>query len=563
MLPSKSATTMTVSYKQGMSGPVHKRKNPWTSTNDTNLEEDKPQHLVEMADDPNDVLNDPEAAQMFRDATIAQGQRIIVCVDLDYFYVQVEEVRQPALKGKPVGVTQKYLVVTCNYEARAYGVTKLMGIAEAQEKCPHIHLIRGEDLTPYREASSKICQVISELVQPRGGVVQKASADEMFIDLTTEVRNRIDSGEHTWNWQGHVKGKDVGVTASQILTDAQRQELELMVGSQIASEIRGTLLERLGYTSCAGIARNKLLAKLASNMHKPNNQTVFLPSAADSMLPAMAARQIPGVGWRLHQTLRDIGVKTVDELQRLSLRVLRQYFAPRIVRLLLCASRGVDPSPVEQTAAPRTISVEDSFATCSSMDEIDGFLRALGGDLIVRIDSALEEFGVSPQSLVLKLRYKEKQNSSRVSRQVPMPTEVVDTRQSLQNRLNTLFKVSRSLFLKTVETPFNLTLLNLGAINLKTVSNSAPSAITNFFGRNDDAKTSLEVEPPLLVQPKYNVTSQPESRSEPIQSPTPSIATAPKTQSLPQVEPTTEPSSNSGSRSIVSKRPRSIEYFFR
>ncbi|XP_017504155.2 DNA polymerase iota isoform X4 [Manis javanica] len=93
------------------------------------------------------------------DKVVPEGSssfRVIVHVDLDCFYAQVEMISNPELKGKPLGVQQKYLVVTCNYEARKLGVKKLMNVGDAKEKCPQLVLVNGEDLTPYREMSYKV-----------------------------------------------------------------------------------------------------------------------------------------------------------------------------------------------------------------------------------------------------------------------------------------------------------------------------------------------------------------------------------------------------------------------
>ncbi|KAJ8029146.1 DNA polymerase iota [Holothuria leucospilota] len=97
-----------------------------------------------------------------------EHKRTIVHVDLDCFYAQVEMIRNPELRTKPLGIQQKNIVVTCNYVAREYGVTKLMYIKDAKEKCPHLVLVSGEDLTHYREYSQRVSgwlQIFSSLTQ--------------------------------------------------------------------------------------------------------------------------------------------------------------------------------------------------------------------------------------------------------------------------------------------------------------------------------------------------------------------------------------------------------------
>ncbi|XP_044098882.1 DNA polymerase iota isoform X3 [Neovison vison] len=117
----------------------------------------------------------------------SSSSRVIVHVDLDCFYAQVEMISNPELKGKPLGVQQKYLVVTCNYEARKLGVKKLMNVRDAKEKCPQLVLVNGEDLTRYREMSYKVTELLEEF----SPIVERLGFDENFVDLTEMVEKRL------------------------------------------------------------------------------------------------------------------------------------------------------------------------------------------------------------------------------------------------------------------------------------------------------------------------------------------------------------------------------------
>lgn len=106
-----------------------------------------------------DTLKITDSEQVVRDETKDRQsihRRTIVHIDVDCFYAQVEMIRNPTLRDKPLGIQQKNIVVTCNYVARKYGVTKLMYIKDAKEKCPQLVLVSGEDLTNYRNMSYKI-----------------------------------------------------------------------------------------------------------------------------------------------------------------------------------------------------------------------------------------------------------------------------------------------------------------------------------------------------------------------------------------------------------------------
>ncbi|XP_036349503.2 DNA polymerase iota isoform X2 [Ochotona princeps] len=113
--------------------------------------------------------------------------RVIAHVDLDCFYAQVEMISHPELKDKPLGVQQKSLVVTCNYEARRLGVKKCMSIQAAKEKCPQLVLVNGEDLTRYRETSYKVTELLEEF----SPLVERLGFDENFVDLTEMVEKRF------------------------------------------------------------------------------------------------------------------------------------------------------------------------------------------------------------------------------------------------------------------------------------------------------------------------------------------------------------------------------------
>uniref|UniRef100_A0A061RGN2 DNA polymerase iota n=1 Tax=Tetraselmis sp. GSL018 TaxID=582737 RepID=A0A061RGN2_9CHLO len=126
--------------------------------------------------------------------------RVVLHFDVDAFYAQVEEVRDPSLRDRPLGITQKYIIVTSNYPARKHGVTKLMAISEAKRLCPDIALVSGEDLTPYRLASRRIQEVLQ-----RFGTVERLGMDECFVDVTDEVQRRLRAGEpRAGGFRGHV-----------------------------------------------------------------------------------------------------------------------------------------------------------------------------------------------------------------------------------------------------------------------------------------------------------------------------------------------------------------------
>ena len=179
--------------------------------------------------------------------------RVVVCFDLDCFYAQVVEVENPSLKGRPVAIQQKYIVVTCNYEARKLGVTKLGNLEKAKRNVPGLVIVDGSDLTRFRAAS----EAINRVWESYGCPVERLGMDEVFMDITSFVLpgRRIKPSEDC-----HSFG-DPEIEHAQTLC-------LLRAGAAFAQEARARLFRELGFTCCAGVSCGKIAAKLAAEMHE-------------------------------------------------------------------------------------------------------------------------------------------------------------------------------------------------------------------------------------------------------------------------------------------------------
>jgi DNA polymerase iota len=226
---------------------------------------------------------------------VLNPSRCFLCFDLDYFYCQVELLRRPDLRNKPVGVTQKYLVVTCNYEARRLGVGKLMGIAEALRRCPHLTLLNGEDLSAYRAVN----ETIVSLLRSRFGAVETIGLDEMIVECSREC----ESDDSAIAYEGFVHrvagGEESGVDAS----DMVLSERTLALGSAIAKRTREAIRAESGLTCTAGIAHSKLLAKLAGSLHKPDAQTCLPLASVAPFIRSLPLARLPGIGGKREASL--------------------------------------------------------------------------------------------------------------------------------------------------------------------------------------------------------------------------------------------------------------------
>ncbi|XP_069735818.1 DNA polymerase iota-like [Phaenicophaeus curvirostris] len=400
----------------------------------------------------------------------ASRSRVIVHLDLDCFYAQVEMIRRPELRAKPLGVQQKSIVVTCNYVARNLGVRKLMAVEEAKEKCPHLVLLNGEDLTPYRETSYRVTELLQEMCP----LVERLGFDENFVDVTELVEKRLEQheGPEDLAVAGHVYG-------NRALDLHDGTHLRLLVGSHLASAFRSSLATTLGLSSCAGVASNKLLAKLVSGTFKPNQQTLLLPESHQDLLRNLGGLQkIPGIGSKTFKRLETLGIETVWHLQSFPTAVLEKELGLPLARRLQRLSFGEDDSPVAPSGPPRSLSEEEAFKSCSSEAQVKENLEKLLLNLLER----LHQDGRRPHTLRLALRRgsSASRRFHRESRQCPLPPHLLHRfHKGDSNLLASLLELLLKLFRKMVppEVPFRLNLLSVSFSNLKEPPGSTRGSI--------------------------------------------------------------------------------------
>ncbi|CAL5220492.1 g2519 [Coccomyxa viridis] len=436
--------------------------------------------------------------------------RAIIQFDADAFYAQVEEGRNPRLKGVPLAVTQKYLIVTCNQAARRLGVTKLQGVTEAKQQVPSLVLVNGEDLTPYRQASKRIFSVLA-----RFGTAERLGMDEVFVDVTAEVQARIQRGFLCSTYNGHIhtaemalkqetKHRPMDLRAArsafgELASGAVPYEsagvhapweASLKIASHIAAEARAAVKAETGFRTSAGISCSKMLAKLVSGMHKPDDQTVMLPCHAAAFVATLPVRAIPGIGWKMDQELTALGVTSANDLRSVPLANLTKVFGERTAKYMYSACRGEDTTPVIQSGAPKSITVEDSFKSCTTFPAALHVLQILAPDLIARLDEDFEEHNRRAGTMTLKWRQK-KQGWSRSSTSIFMP---VQWQASKEQQVEAMVQASLSILRKNLAQPFSLTLLNIGATNFSAPLNmerGVPKAFKNFFGAQASAGTEV------------------------------------------------------------------------
>jgi DNA polymerase-4 len=245
--------------------------------------------------------------------------RRIIHLDMDCFYAAIEMRDRPALRGKPIGVggarDRRGVLTTCNYEARAFGVHSAMPTFMALQRCPQLIVVPTRFDVYRREAA-----VIRTILLRFTPLVEPLSLDEAYLDVT----------DHP------------GAAAP------------------LAQVIREMILARTQLTSSAGIGPNKLIAKIASEINKPNGQLEVTPDQVPAFMHSLPVRKIWGVGPALEKRFDQMGIKTCADLQKLSRIELQQLFG-RFGLELYDLARGIDERPVEPDRPRKSLSTEETF----------------------------------------------------------------------------------------------------------------------------------------------------------------------------------------------------------
>ncbi|MFP4035892.1 MAG: DNA polymerase IV [Desulfobacteraceae bacterium] len=243
-------------------------------------------------------------------------QRVILHVDMDAFYAAVEQLDRPELRGKPVvvgGTGRRGVVSTASYEARVFGVRSAMPIFQAKRLCPH-GIFLPVRMARYKEVSCKVMEVLKDFSPS----VEQVSIDEAYIDLTGSRR---------------LNGPPV----------------------ETGREIKRRIMERTSLTGSVGVAPNRFLAKVASDMEKPDGLTVIRPEDVDSVVHGLELRKVPGVGAKTAAALESEGLRTLGDVLRLQGRPGGP--GSRLLEL----ARGMDETPVEKRSEVKSISSEETL----------------------------------------------------------------------------------------------------------------------------------------------------------------------------------------------------------
>jgi DNA polymerase-4 len=289
-------------------------------------------------------------------------QRSILHVDMDAFFASVEVLDNPSLAGKPVLVGHdgpRGVVAAASYEARRFGCHSAQPMSVAKRLCPQAVVVAGRH-GRYREMSEQVFAIFERYTP----LIQPLSIDEAFLDVTGSLR---------------------------LLGPAE----------QIAREIKQTIRSQTGLTGSVGVAPNKFLAKLASDMEKPDGLTIIRPQDVDRVLLPLPVGRIWGIGPKTAKKLEGLNIKTIGDLRRMSLDWLVERFgsdAEHYQRL----ARGEDDRPVTPDRQAKSIGQETTFGVdLADRDELRQNLFTQAEQIARRLRKA----GLRAKSVWVKIRY--------------------------------------------------------------------------------------------------------------------------------------------------------------
>ena len=306
----------------------------------------------------------------------------ILHVDMDAFYASVEQLDQPELQGKPVIVggsaESRGVVSAASYEARKYGIHSAMPMNTALKLCPQAILLPVR-MNRYQEVSQKIFEIFASYTPQ----VEPISIDEAFLDVTGCSRFRGSA-------------------------------------SEIGQAIKAKIKEKTGLTASVGIAPNKFLAKLASDLEKPDGFVIITEENKQKILDPLPVSKIWGVGKVTCQVLADHGIKTIGDLRKKSLAFLKSILGNPAEELLELA-QGIDHRPVEAEHQAKNLSSEQTFAT-----DIDDYetLRSVLYDQVQLITARLRHKRLLAKTITVKIRYA---NFSTITRHKTLPQATATT----------------------------------------------------------------------------------------------------------------------------------------
>jgi len=294
--------------------------------------------------------------------------RIILHIDLDYFYAQVEEVLNPKLKGKPLVVgadprkgAVRGVVNTCNYEARRFGVRSGMPVSIAYRKCPDCVFV-PVNMDLYIETSTRIMKIFMKYAD----TFELGGIDECYLDVSERCKNYREA-------------------------------------EALAKKIKSELKEKENLTCSIGISTNKLIAKIAAGRQKPDGLTIVKPDDITNFLKKLSVRELMGVGPKTETVLNNFNIFTIGQLTKIPESELANAFG-KFGHVLYHEARGIDESPVCESCEVKSIGRQITFQKDTrDRKQILSTLEEIVKDTIKQLKDA----GLKYKTIAIKVRYED------------------------------------------------------------------------------------------------------------------------------------------------------------
>ena len=290
--------------------------------------------------------------------------RKIIHIDMDAFYASIEQRDNPEYRGKPIAVGgspegRGGVVATCSYEARKFGVRSAMPSKKALQLCPHIIFVYPR-FDVYKTVSGQIREIFHRYTD----LIEPLSLDEAYLDVTEDKQG---------------------------------------IGSaiEIAQAIKKSIQEELHLTASAGVSTNKFVAKIASDMKKPDGLTFIGPSKIESFIEALPIEKFYGVGKVTAEKMKGMNIHNGADLKMLSETDLLKHFG-KVGKFYYGIVRGIDDRPVEPNQETKSIGAEDTFPEdLETIDEMDKELSKIAGTVHKRLIT----HGLKGRTVTLKIKY--------------------------------------------------------------------------------------------------------------------------------------------------------------
>ena len=286
----------------------------------------------------------------------------IIHIDMDAFYTSVEQLDNPNLKGKPIvvgGSSDRGVIAAASYQARCYGIRSAMSSVLARKKCSQLIFIKPR-FDRYKEISNKIRDIFFEYTD----LVEPLSLDEAFLDVTVNKKN-------------------------------------ILLASQIATNIRSKIKKKIGLTASAGISINKFTAKVATEINKPNGQKTIHPDRLEAFLNKLAIDKFFGVGKVTAKKMNELGIYNGFDLRAKSLNFLEEKFG-KMGKSFYKIIRGQQHNPVNPNRVRKSVGAERTF---NKDIRSEGFMIEKLKIIATEVEERLSKIGSRGKTITIKIKY--------------------------------------------------------------------------------------------------------------------------------------------------------------